>query len=111
MHLNGNMRAMSLVVGIAAFAAGLWLLVESVEGLIKSLRGWALATGVSGVVVGALVLGFDIESTAAGVAATLDDLPGTALGATVGAAIFLVTFGLGVAGLIAPFRVRPPAPL
>jgi cation:H+ antiporter len=99
----------SAIVGIAAFAGGVWLLVESVEGLIGSLRAWALASGVSGVVVGALVLGFDVESTAAGVAATLDGLPGTALGASVGAAIFLVTFGLGVAGVIAPFEVRPPA--
>jgi cation:H+ antiporter len=98
----------TLVVGIGAFAAGLWLLVESVEGLITSLRAWALAAGMSGVVVGALVLGFDVESTAAGVAATLDDLPGTALGASIGAAIFLVTCGLGIAALIAPFAVRPP---
>ena len=99
---------MTLVVGIGAFAAGLWVLVESVEGLITSLREWALAAGMSGIVVGALVLGFDVESTAAGVAATLDDLPGTALGASIGAAIFLVTCGLGIAALIAPFAVRPP---
>src|SRR3954451_5159719 len=99
---------MSLVVGIGAFGGGLWLLVESVEGLIKSLRAWALAAGMSGIVVGALVLGFDVESTAAGVAATLDDLPGTALGASIGAAIFLITCGLGIAALIAPFAVRPP---
>jgi len=102
---------MSLVVGIGAFGGGLWLLVESVEGLINSLRGWALASGLSGVLVGALVLGFDVESTAAGVAATLDDMPGTALGASVGAAIFLVTVGLGTAALIAPFVVRPPVTL
>lgn len=102
---------MSLVVGIGAFGGGLWLLVESVEGLIKSLQAWALAAGLSGVLVGALVLGFDVESTAAGVAATLDDLPGTALGASVGAAIFLVTVGLGTAALIAPFAVRPPVTL
>lgn len=102
---------MSLVVGIGAFGGGVWLLVESVEGLIKSLRAWALAAGLSGVLVGALVLGFDVESTAAGVAATLDDLPGTALGASVGAAIFLVTVGLGTAALIAPFAVRPPVTL
>ncbi|MET0685420.1 MAG: hypothetical protein ABW060_08890 [Solirubrobacteraceae bacterium] len=100
---------MSLVVGIAAFAGGVWLLVESVEVLIERLRAWALAVGMSGVVLAALVLGFDVESTAAGVAATLDDQPGTALGASIGAAIFLLTFGLGVAAVIAPFAVRPPA--
>jgi cation:H+ antiporter len=101
----------SLVVGIAAFGGGLWLLVEAVERLIGSLRAWALAAGLSGVLVGALVFGLDLESTAAGVAATLNDLPGTALGATVGSAIFLMTAGLGAAGLIAPFTVRPPAAL
>jgi cation:H+ antiporter len=92
-------------VGIAAFGGGVWLLVESVEGLIKSLRAWALAAGLSGVLVGALVLGLDVESTAAGVAATLDGLPGTALGTSFGATIFLVTVGLGTAALIAPFTI------
>jgi cation:H+ antiporter len=100
-----------LALGVVAFGGGVWLLVESVEGLIRSLRAWALAAGVSGMLVGALVLGFDIESTAAGVAATLDGLPGTALGASVGAAIFLVTAGLGIAALVAPFRIRPPGVL
>lgn len=95
-------------MGVVAFGGGLWLLVESVEGLVKSLQAWALAAGLSGVVVGALVLGFDVESTAAGVAATLKGLPGTALGASVGSAIFLMTAGLGIAGLVAPFSVRPP---
>ncbi len=98
-------------MGLGAFAGGLWLLVESVEGLITSLRAWATAAGLSGVVLAALVLGLDLESTAAGVAATLHDLPGTALGTSVGAAIFLMTAGLGIAGLVAPFRVRPPVPL
>jgi cation:H+ antiporter len=102
---------MTLVVGDGAFGGGLWLLVESVEGLIKSLRAYALAAGLSGVLVGALVLGFDIESTAAGVAATLKDLPGTALGTSIGAAIFLLTVGLGTAALIAPFAIRPPVTL
>lgn len=70
---------MTLVIGIACFGGGVWLLVESVEGLVKTVQGWAAAAGISGVVLSALVLGFDVESTAAGVAATLDDLPGTAL--------------------------------
>jgi len=101
----------ALAVGIGCFGGGVWLLVESVEGLLKVVRGWATAAGISGVVLGALVLGFDVESTAAGVAATLDDLPGTALGTSVGAAIFLLTVGLGVAALVAPFSVRTPPTL
>jgi cation:H+ antiporter len=99
---------MELVLAIAAFGGGAWLLVEAVETLVGALRGWATAAGLSGVVLAALVLGLDLESTAAGVAATLDDLPGTALGTSIGAAILLLTLGLGLAGLVAPFRVRPP---
>lgn len=102
---------MSVVLGLIAFGGGAWLLVESVEGLVGALRGWAAAAGMSGVVLAALVLGFDVESTAAGVAATLDDLPGTALGTSIGAAILLMTLGLGLAGVVAPFAVRPPAPV
>jgi len=102
---------MSLVVAVVAFAAGLWVLVQAVEGLVAALEHWARAAGLSGVLLGALVLGLDVEATAAGVAATLDDLPGTALGTSVGAAIFLMTAGLGIAGLVAPFAVRPPAAL
>jgi cation:H+ antiporter len=100
----------SVALSVAAFGAGVWLLVESVEGLLRTVRGWAAAAGMSGVVLAALVLGFDVESTAAGVAATLDDLPGTALGSSIGAAIFLLTVGLGAAAVVAPFRVSvPPA--
>lgn len=102
---------MNLAVGVASFGGGLWLLVESAEGLVKTLRAWAVGAGVSGIVLGAVVLGFDLESTATGVAASLDDLPGTAIGSSIGAAIFLVTVGLGLAGLIAPFAVPPPLPL
>jgi cation:H+ antiporter len=102
---------MSLVVGLAAFGGGVWLLVESVEGLVTTLRAWALAAGISGVLLGALVLSLDLESTAAGIAATLDDLPGTALGTSIGASVFMLTVGLGVAGLVAPFSVRPPPTL
>jgi cation:H+ antiporter len=79
-----------------------------VEGLVETLSRWAAAAGLSGIVVSALVLGFDLESTAAGVAATLRNLPGTALGTCVGAAIFLVTAGVGLAALTAPFEVRTP---
>lgn len=99
---------MTLAVAIAGFGAGIWLLVESVEHLISSLTRWALAAGVSGLVLSAVVLGFDVESTAAGVAATLEDLPGTALGTSIGSTTFIATVGLGLAALTAPFSVRPP---
>jgi len=101
----------SLVLSLVAFAGGAWLLVESVEGLVKALTGWAAAAGLSGLALSALVLGFDVESTGAGVAATLDGLAGTALGTSVGAAVFLVTIGVGLAAVVAPFSVRTPRPM
>lgn len=99
---------MSLALGLLAFGGGTWILVESVEGLVSTLRGWAAAAGLSGLVLAAIVLGLDFESTAAGVAAALDDLPGTALGTSIGATIFLLTAGLGIACVVAPFEVRVP---
>jgi cation:H+ antiporter len=101
----------TLALSVAAFGGGAWLLVESVEGLVKALTGWAAAAGLSGLALSALVLGFDVESTGAGVAATLDRLPGTALGTSVGAAVFLVTIGVGLAAVVAPFSVRTPRPM
>lgn len=102
---------MSIALSLAAFGGGAWLLVESVEGLVKALTSWAVAAGLSGLALSALVLGFDIEATGAGVAATLDGLPGTALGTSVGAALFLVTIGIGLAAVVAPFSVRTPRPV
>lgn len=99
---------MTVAVGLAAFAGGVWLLVESVEGLVDVLARWALAAGLSGVALAALVLGFDLESTAAGIAATLEGLPGTALGTSIGASIFLLTLGLGLAAATAPFSLATP---
>lgn len=99
---------MSVAVGVVAFAGGVWLLVVSVEGLVRALQAWAAAAGLSGLVLAALVLGFDLESTAAGVAAALRDLPGSALGTSIGASIFLLTAGLGIAAIVAPFRVEVP---
>lgn len=102
---------MSLLLALGAFGVGAWLLVESVEGLVKTLASWAAASGLSTFVLAALVLGLDLESTAAGVAASLAGLPGTALGASIGSALFLVTIGLGLAALTAPFSVRTPRSL
>jgi cation:H+ antiporter len=97
-----------VVVGVALFAVGAALLVGSVERLASALMAWAAAAGLSGTALAALVLGADLESTAAGVSGTLNDAQEVVLGASVGSAILLLTLGLGLAGLVAPFRVTPP---
>jgi cation:H+ antiporter len=97
-----------VAVGIGLFAAGAVLLVAAVERLADALTAWAAAAGVSGVALAALVLGADLESTAAGVSGTLNGLPEVALGASVGSAVLLLTLGLGLAGVVSPFRVAPP---
>jgi cation:H+ antiporter len=102
---------LSLAISVIAFGGGVWILVESVEGLVGTLTAWAAAAGLSGLALSALVLGIDLEATAAGIAAALRGLPGTALGASVGAAIFLVTIGVGLAALVFPFSVRTPRPV
>ncbi len=99
---------MGVAVGIGLFAAGAVLLVAAVERLADALTAWAAAAGVSGVALAALVLGADLESTAAGVSGTLNGLPEVALGASVGSAVLLLTLGLGLAGVVSPFRVAPP---
>ncbi|HEX8122015.1 MAG TPA: hypothetical protein VF549_12190 [Solirubrobacteraceae bacterium] len=99
---------MDVVVGAALFAAGAALLVGSVERLASALMAWAAAAGLSGTALAALVLGADLESTAAGVSGTLNDAPEVVLGASVGSAILLLTLGLGLAGVVAPFRATPP---
>jgi cation:H+ antiporter len=100
--------AVSVALGIVLFAGGAALLVAAVERLAKALTAWAAAAGLSGVALSALVLGADLESTAAGVSGTLNDVPEVALGASVGSAVLLLTLGLGLAGVVAPFRVAPP---
>jgi cation:H+ antiporter len=99
---------MTAVLGAALFAAGAVLLVGSVERLAAALTAWAAAAGLSGAALAALVLGADLESTAAGVSGTLNGVPEVALGASVGSAVLLLTLGLGLAGLVSPFRVAPP---
>ena len=99
---------MTGALGVLLFAGGAALLVAAVERLAEALTAWAAAAGLSGIALSALVLGADLESTAAGISGTLNDVPEVALGASVGSAVLLLTLGLGLAGIVAPFRVTPP---
>jgi cation:H+ antiporter len=58
--------------------------------------------------VGAIVSGFEPENLVTGGAAALGGLPQVALGTVIGAAIFMLTAGLGTALLLVPMEVNIP---
>jgi cation:H+ antiporter len=91
-----------LVVG--GIALVLWAAERFTDGAIRTAALFAL----SPFYVGAVVSGLEPENLATGLAAVLGDLPQVALGTVIGAAIFMLTAGLGVALLIVPMEVRIP---
>jgi cation:H+ antiporter len=58
--------------------------------------------------VGAMVSGFEPENLVTGAAAALGGLSQVALGTVIGAAIFMLTAGLGMALLLVPMQVNIP---
>lgn len=99
---------MTLLLGVALFAAGAGILIASVEGLVESVIERAATIGVSGLALGLLATSLDPESTATGVAAAFKDLPGIAIGTQVGSVVFIATLALGLLALIYPFEVSVP---
>ena len=90
------------------FAAGVALLIFSVERLIENLAKAAVVTGVSAFMLAVLFTGMDFENWAFGIASALGDLPGIALGSAFGAALFLAGVAVPAGGLLVPFDVRVP---
>lgn len=91
------------------FAAGIGLLVFSVERLVESLARAAVLSGVSAFLLAVLFVGLDFENWAFGIAAVVDELPGIALGSAVGSALFLTGIAIPAAGFLRPFEPRVPA--
>lgn len=95
-------------LGALLFLIGVGLVLWGAERFTDGALGTARLFRLSPFFVGALVSGFEPENLVTGVAATLGGLPQVALGTVIGAAIFMLTAGLGAALLIVPMEVKIP---
>lgn len=90
-----------LVVGIACV---IWGAERFTDGAIGTATRFALSPFYLGVVVS----GLEPENLVTGMVAAHRGLPQVALGTVIGAAIFMLTAGLGVALLLVPMEIRIP---
>jgi cation:H+ antiporter len=93
-----------VVLLIAGMVCVLWGAERFTDGAIRT----ALRFALSPFYVGAVVSGFEPENLITGAAAALGGLSQVALGTVIGAAIFMLTAGLGVALLLVPMVVNIP---
>ncbi|MDI5890710.1 calcium/sodium antiporter [Halomonas rhizosphaerae] len=92
---------------IAAFVAGLVLLIVGAEGLVRGASRLAERLGITPLIIGLTVVAFGTSSPelAVSLKAASDGQAGIALGNVVGSNIFNVLFILGVSALIVPLTV------
>ncbi|XKE44530.1 calcium/sodium antiporter [Halomonas organivorans] len=92
---------------IAAFVAGLVLLIVGAEGLVRGASRLAARLGISSLIIGLTVVAFGTSSPelAVSLKAAIGDQAGIAMGNVVGSNIFNVLFILGVSALIVPLTV------
>jgi cation:H+ antiporter len=99
---------MSGVVGLAALAGGIALVVWAADMLVDGLLGVGRALGIAPFVLTVVLSGFETENLVAGVAANTKGLPGAAAGTFLGGITFLAFGVAGLGGVIAPMRVELP---
>ncbi len=92
---------------IAAFVAGLLLLILGAEVLVRGASSLAARMGISPLIIGLTVVAFGTSSPelAVSLKAAIDDQAGIAIGNVVGSNLFNVLFILGVSALIVPLVV------
>jgi cation:H+ antiporter len=96
------------LVGAALFIVGVALVLWGAERFTDGAIRTAALFAVSPFFVGTVVSGFEPENLVTGGAAALAQLHQVALGTVIGAAIFMLTAGLGVALLLVPMKVSIP---
>lgn len=99
---------MSGVVGLAALAGGIALVVWAADMLVDGLLGVGRALGIAPFVLTVVLSGFETENLVAGIAANTKGLPGAAAGTFLGGVTFLAFGVAGLGGVIAPMRVELP---
>ena len=97
-----------MLLGVVLLIAGIALVLWGAERFTDGAIRTALRFSLSPFYVGAIVSGFEPENLVTGGAAALGGLPQVALGTVIGAAIFMLTAGLGLALLIVPMEVNIP---
>lgn len=90
---------------VAGMVLVLWGAERFTDGALRTATRFSLSTFY----VGAVVSGFEPENLVTGVAAAVARLDQVALGTVIGAAVFMLTAGLGMALLIVPMEVRIPS--
>jgi cation:H+ antiporter len=99
---------MSGVVGLAALASGIVVVVWAADMLVDGLLGVGRALGVAPFVLTVVLSGLETENLVAGIAADTKGLPGAAAGTFLGGVTFLAFGAAGLGGVIAPMRVELP---
>jgi cation:H+ antiporter len=97
-----------MLLGALLLVAGLGLVLWGAERFTGGAIASAARFGLSPFFVGAVVSGFEPENLVTGLVAAVQGLPQVALGTVIGAAIFMLTGGLGLALLLVPMEVRIP---
>jgi cation:H+ antiporter len=97
-----------VLLGAVLLVAGIALVLWGAERFTDGSLGVARAFALSPFYVGTVVSGFEPENLVTGLAANLAGLPQVALGTVIGAAVFMLTAGLGVALLLVPMEVTIP---
>ena len=99
---------MSGVVGLAALAGGIVLVIWAADLLVDGLLGVGRALRIAPFVLTVVLSGFETENLVAGIAANAKGLPGAAAGTFLGGVTFLAFAVAGLGGVIAPMRVELP---
>ena len=95
-----------IVVWIAAFLAGIGLIVWGAEAFAEHLGAASVRLGVSSFALALLLAGAEPEELATVVVASLRGSPGIALGDVIGANVAICLVALGVGAVIAPLPFR-----
>ena len=99
---------MSGVVGLAALAGGIVLVIWAADLLVDGLLGVGRALRIAPFVLTVVLSGFETENLVAGIAANAKGLPGAAAGTFLGGVTFLAFAVAGLGGVIAPMQVELP---
>ena len=95
-----------LILWIAAFLAGVALIVWGAETFAEHLGVASVRLGVSAFAMALLLAGAEPEELATVIAAALKGAPGVALGDVIGANVAICLVALGVGAIVAPLPFR-----